>query len=111
MTFSFEFRNCLIKAKVLREVAFIMLVFISLKFLLKVGSDGGRHGWFKWADGPVPEGTSLTQSISIYDCMIVSISSLPGTAQYEWKEDRSNSDKNTRVLGKYCLDVHMIIGF
>ena len=99
----------MIKAKVLRGVAFIL--FIALKFLLKVGSDGGRHGWFKWANGPVPEGTSLTQSISIYDCMIVSTSSLPGTAQYEWKEDRSNSDKNTRVLGKYCLDVHMMIAF
>ena len=72
-------------------------------FLGQVGSDGGRHGWFKWANGPVPEGTSLTQSISLCDCMIISISSLPGTPEYEWKEERSNSDKRTRVLGEMRL--------
>ena len=68
-------------------------------FIVKVGCDGGRHGWFKWADGPVPEGKSLTQSISLYDCMIVSITSMMGTPDYDWVEQKPNSDKKTRVLG------------
>ena len=66
-----------------------------------MGTDGGRHGWFKWACGPVPEGTSLTQSISIYDCMVISISSVQGTPDYEWREELPNSDMNTRVLGEH----------
>ena len=67
---------------------------------MKVGSDGGCHGLFKWATGPVPEGTSLTQSISLYDCMVISMQSVGLTANYEWHEEKPNSDQHTRVLGK-----------
>ena len=78
---------------------------------LEVGSDGGRHGWFKWATGPVPEGKSLTQSISLFDCMIVRVQSLNGTPDYEWVEEKPNSEKNTRVLGKVFNSTNMMIRY
>ena len=72
---------------------------------MQVGSDGGRHGWFKWATGAVPEGKSLTQSISLYDCMLVSMKSMENTPDFDWFEEKPNSDKNTRVLGKFCFRI------
>ena len=76
-----------------------------------MGSDGGRHGWFKWATGPVPEGKSLTQSISLFDCMIVRVQSLNGTPDYEWVEEKPNSEKITRVLGKVFNSTNMVIRY
>ena len=70
-------------------------------FDLKVGSDGGRHGWFKWSDGPVPIGSSMTHSITIYDCMLLSMKSMVGTPEYSWSEPKPCSDKVTRVLGSF----------
>ena len=67
---------------------------------MQVGSDGGRHGWFKWANGPVPEAKSLTQSISLYDCTLVTMKSLVGTPDFDWTEENPNSDRCTRVLGE-----------
>ena len=74
----------------------------------QVGSDGARHGWFKWAAGPVPVGKSLTQSISLYDCMLVSIKSLVGTPDYDWFEKKPNSDKATRVLGMLICQLRSV---
>ena len=76
---------------------------MTIYYLLQVGSDGGRHGWFKWADGPSPTGTSMTQSITLYDCMLLSMQSMVGTPDYSWCEPKPCSDKMTRVLGLYFL--------
>ena len=64
----------------------------------KVGSDGGRHAWYKWLAGQQPQGTSMTISISLYDCTLLSMESLPGTPEYTWTEQKPNSDRVTRVL-------------
>lgn len=68
------------------------------KIKIKVGSDGGRHGWFKWASGPAPNGSSMTHSISIYDCTLITMESMVGTPQYIWSEPKPCSDRVTRVL-------------
>ena len=68
------------------------------KVKFKVGSDGGRHGWFKWASGPAPSGSSMTHSISIYDCTLLSMESMVGTPMFTWLEPKPCSDKVTRGL-------------
>ena len=61
--------------------------------------DGGRHGWFRWAGGPVPDGSNPTHSISIYDLMILRVQSIgAGTPDFDWREKAPCSDKVTRVL-------------
>ena len=65
---------------------------------LQAGTDGGRHGWFRWGSGPVPEGKNPTQSISLYDLMLLRVESAPGTPNYEWREQKPCSDRVTRVL-------------
>ena len=70
--------------------------------ILKVGSDGARHAWYKWLSGQQPEGTSMTHGISLYDCTLLRVESLCGTPDFNWKEQKPNSDRITRVLGKFC---------
>ena len=64
-----------------------------------MGTDGGRHAWYRWLGGLVPEGKSMTQSISIFDCTLLSVQSGAGTPEYNWREPKPCSDKVTRVLG------------
>ena len=46
----------------------------------------------------------MTQSISIYDCTLLSMKSMEGTSDYTWSEPKPCSDKVTRVLGRvFCL--------
>ena len=71
---------------------------------MQAGTDGGRHGWFRWADGPVPDGKSPTHSISLYDLMLLSVESAPGYPSYSWKEQKPCSDKVTRVLAVLMAD-------
>ena len=42
----------------------------------------------------------MTQSITLYDCMLLSVKSMVGTPEYTWEEPKPCSDKVTRVLGK-----------
>ena len=65
---------------------------------MQAGIDAGRHGWFRWAQGPVPEKKNPTQSICLYDLMLLSVKSSVGTPHYEWREPTPCSDKVTRVL-------------
>ena len=74
------------------------------KIKMKVGSDGGRHGWYKWSEGPVPTGSSMTHSITLYDCMLLSMRNMVGTPEYFWDEPKPCSDKVTRVLGVIMAD-------
>ena len=69
--------------------------FVSCK---QAGTDGGRHGWFRWSAGPVPGSKNPTQSISLYDLMLLSVTSAPGTPDFEWREERPCSNRVTRVL-------------
>ena len=71
---------------------------------MQAGTDGGRHGWFRWADGPVPPGKNPTQSISIYDLMLLSVESAPGFPTYNWREHKPCSDRVTRVLAVIMAD-------
>ena len=64
-----------------------------------MGTDGGRHTWYRWMDGPVPESKSMTQAISLFDCTLLSVKSDVGTPEYCWREPKPCSDKVTRVLG------------
>ena len=75
----------------------------------QVGSDGGRHAWYKWLSGQQPEGTSMTISISLYDCTLLSVQSMPGTPRFEWAEPKPNSDRVTRVLGEYFQTMYSVI--
>ena len=68
------------------------------KVVFKAGTDGGRHGWFRWYSGPVPSSKNPTQSISLYDLMLLSVTSASGTPAFEWREQRPCSDRVTRVL-------------
>ena len=77
------------------------ITFYLLNYYLQVGNDGGRHGWYKWSSGSQPVGTSMTQSISIYDCMLVSMESQGVTEDFSWSEPKPCSDKATRVLCMY----------
>ena len=70
--------------------------------VLKVGADSGRHGWFKWSRGPVPEGDKTTQAVNIFDLLLLSVKSVAGTDEFEWRESRPCSEKVTRVLGIIC---------
>ena len=71
---------------------------------MQAGTDGGRHGWFRWADGPVPDGKSPTHSIRLDDLMLLSVESAPGYPSYSWKEQKPCSDKVTRVLAVLMAD-------
>ena len=76
-----------------------------LNFFFKVGNDGGRHGWYKWSHGSQPSGTSMTHSISLYDCMLVSVVSGGSTPEYSWSEPQPCSDRVTRVLCKCMTNI------
>ena len=52
----------------------------------KGGMDGGRHGWFRWSDGPQPEGTKTTQSIAISDLVLLKVQNAAGTPDFVWEE-------------------------
>ena len=53
--------------------------------------------------GPVPKKKGTTQSIAVYDCMLLSVTSYPGTENFKWREKKPCSDQRTRVLGKVNL--------
>ena len=59
--------------------------------------------------GPVPEGKNPTQSISLYDLMLLSVVSAPGFPDYEWREQKPCSDKVTRVLAVIMAEEKMDI--
>ena len=65
----------------------------------KGGMDGGRHGWFRWSDGPQPEGTKTTQSIAISDLVLLKVENAAGTPDFVWEEPFPNSEEATRVAG------------
>ena len=50
--------------------------------------------------GPVPKKKGTTQSIAVCYCILLSVSSYPGTENFQWREKKPCSDKRTRVLGK-----------
>ena len=62
-----------------------------------MGADSGRHKWYKWRDGPVPEGDKTTQAINLFDLLLLSVTS--EETEFAWKEPRPCSEKKTRVLG------------
>ena len=70
------------------------------KYILhaQAGLDGGRHGWFRWSSGPVPDAKNPTQTISLYDLMLLRVDSAPGTPENEWREAKPCSDRVTRLL-------------
>ena len=70
---------------------------------MKVGADSGRHGWYKWSRGPVPEGDKTTQAVNIFDLLLLSVKSVAGTEEFQWRESRPCSEKVTQVLGISCL--------
>jgi hypothetical protein len=70
--------------------------------VLKVGADSGRHGWYKWSRGPVLEGDKTTQAVNIFDLLLLSVNSEPGTEEFHWRESRPCSEKVTRVLGIFA---------
>ena len=72
-------------------------------FLSQLGADSGRHEWFKWHDGPTPEGNKTTQAINIFDLMLLSVQSGVDTAEFQWREPKPCSEKVTRVLGTKSL--------
>ena len=65
----------------------------------KGGIDGGRHGWFRWSDGPQPEGAKTTQSIAINDLVLLKVYNAEGTPDFVWEEPFPNSEEATRVAG------------
>ena len=70
-------------------------------YCIKVGADSGRHSWYKWRDGPIPDGEKTTQAINVFDMLLLSVSSGFATEEYSWREPRPCSEKNTRVLGEF----------
>ena len=83
----------------------IATIIIMKSIFVQGGADSGRHNWFKWRDGPVPEGDKTTQAINVFDFLLLSVRSSCPTAQFTWKEPRPCSEKNTRVLGEYFFDI------
>ena len=37
------------------------------------GGDSGRHSWYRWMDGPQPEGTKTTVAINIFDLVLLKV--------------------------------------
>ena len=55
----------------------------------------------------------MTQAISIFDCLLLSVQSEAGTADYSWREPKPCSDKVTRVLGildwgLFCSHIYIL---
>ena len=71
---------------------------LSWSFLKKIFSKS-----VTFLSGPIPKGKSTTQSISLFDCMLLEVKSVEGTPDYYWKEKKPGSDKRTRVLGTTSL--------
>ena len=65
----------------------------------KRGGDSGRHQWYRWQNGPQPEGSKTTIALNIFDLMLLSINNAIGTDDYSWKEPTPNSEFATRILG------------
>ena len=65
----------------------------------QVGADSGRHTWYKWRNGPTPEGDRTTQAINLFDLLLLSVDSGFATPDFHWKEPKPCSEKGTRVLG------------
>ena len=68
-------------------------------FMFKVGADSGRHSWYKWRNGPVPEGQRTTQAITLFDFLMLSVKSSIGTDDFLWKEPSPCSENVTRIRG------------
>ena len=66
---------------------------------LKRGGDSGRHQWFRWQDGPQPEGTKTTIALNIFDMILLTMKNGVGTDEYSWEEPTPNSEFATRILG------------
>ena len=77
------------------------VVVYMLYYCQQKGADSGRHSWCRWRDGPLPQGTKNTQAISIYDLVLLSIESLPDQEPFWYCEMSPDSERCTRVLGKY----------
>ena len=53
----------------------------------------------------------MTQSILLYDCMVLQMVALPGTPEYTWREPKPCSDKVTRLLGKGLFSFLIFFNF
>ena len=74
---------------------------------LKRGGDSGRHQWFRWQDGPQPEGTKTTIALNIFDMMLLTMKNGVGTDEYSWEEPTPNSEFATRILGLLACEEHL----
>ena len=70
-----------------------------MNYISQVGADSGRHTWFKWRHGPVPDGDKTTQAITLFDFLLLSVKSAVGTDEFVWREPLPCSENVTRVLG------------
>ena len=86
----------------------LKIKWFTLVLLLQCGCDSGRHNWFKWSDGPQPDGTKTTCAICIYDLVLLSVVNAVGTDDFEWREPSPNSEACTRVIGKLVTTVVLI---
>ena len=66
------------------------------------------HGWYKWRRGPVPVDDKMTQAVNIFDLLLLSVESRPGTDEFLWRESRPCSEKNTRVLGTKTIALFIV---
>ena len=37
------------------------------------GGDSGRHSWYRWMDGPQPEGSKTTVAMNIFDLVLLKV--------------------------------------
>jgi hypothetical protein len=65
----------------------------------QVGADSGRHTWFKWRQGPIPDGDKTTQAVTLFDFLLLSVKSSFATEEFEWREPLPCSENVTRVIG------------
>ena len=66
-----------------------------------MGADSGRHKWYKWRQGPVPEGDKTTQAVTLFDFLLLSVEASFATEDFEWREPKPCSEDVTRLLGMY----------
>ena len=76
---------------------------IVTKLTSQRGGDSGRHQWYRWRDGPEPEGTKTTIALNIFDLMLLDMENAVGSRDYSWKEPKPNSEFATRILGNIAL--------
>ena len=64
-----------------------------------MGADSGRHKWYKWRQGPVPEGDKTTQAVTLFDFLLLSVEASFATEDFKWGEPKPCSEDVTRLLG------------